>query len=67
MADLSAGVLAETPPSGDAGIFKMPKWGIVYGVHLKLKIDEIRKYSGADAYRKDAMPAVALAKEWYRR
>jgi methanogenic corrinoid protein MtbC1 len=29
------------------------------------QIDEsIRKYSGADAYGKDAMTAVALAKEW---
>ena len=26
--------------------------------------DEIRKYSGADAYRPDAMAAVLLAKEW---
>ncbi len=26
--------------------------------------DEIRKYSGADAYRPDAMAAVILAKEW---
>jgi methanogenic corrinoid protein MtbC1 len=29
------------------------------------QIDEdIRKYSGADAYGKDAMTAVALAKQW---
>jgi hypothetical protein len=46
---------------------RMPNWGIVYGVHLKLKCDVIRGYSGADAYEKGAMPAVALAKEWYRR
>ena len=26
--------------------------------------DKIRKYSGADAYRPDAMSAVLLAKEW---
>jgi len=26
--------------------------------------DEIRKYTGADAYRPDAMAAVSLAKEW---
>ena len=26
--------------------------------------DEIRKYTGADAYRPDAMSAVSLAKEW---
>ena len=26
--------------------------------------DEIRKYAGADAYGKDAMAAVSLAKQW---
>lgn len=26
--------------------------------------DEIRKYTGADAYRPDAIAAVSLAKEW---
>jgi methanogenic corrinoid protein MtbC1 len=26
--------------------------------------DEIRKYTGADAYGKDAMAGVSLAKEW---
>ena len=26
--------------------------------------DEIRKYAGADAYGKDAMDGVALAKQW---
>jgi len=28
--------------------------------------DEIRKYTGADAYGRDAMAAVSLAKEWIR-
>jgi methanogenic corrinoid protein MtbC1 len=27
--------------------------------------DQIRKYTGADAYGKDAMAAVALARQWY--
>jgi 5-methyltetrahydrofolate--homocysteine methyltransferase len=26
--------------------------------------DEVRKYTGADAYGKDAMAGVSLAKEW---
>lgn len=26
--------------------------------------DEVKKFSGADAYRPDAMAAVTLAKEW---
>jgi methanogenic corrinoid protein MtbC1 len=26
--------------------------------------EEVRKYTGADAYGKDAMEGVALAKEW---
>jgi len=42
------------------------------GLRNKVKImigggqinDEIRKYTGADAYRPDAMSAVSLAKEW---
>jgi 5-methyltetrahydrofolate--homocysteine methyltransferase len=42
------------------------------GLRDKIKImigggqmdDKIRAYSGADAYGKDAMAAVALAREW---
>ena len=45
---------------------------VASGLRDKVKImigggqidDEIRKYSGADAYGRDAMTAVALAKEW---
>jgi 5-methyltetrahydrofolate--homocysteine methyltransferase len=45
---------------------------VAAGVRDKVKImigggqidDEIKKYAGADAYGRDAMTAVALAKEW---
>lgn len=44
------------------------------GLRSKVKImigggvmdDEVRRFCGADAYRSDAMAAVALAKEWIR-
>ena len=44
------------------------------GLRNKVKImigggqidDEVRKYTGADAYRPDAVAAVALAKEWVK-
>ena len=34
------------------------------GTSAKVSDDEIKKYSGADAYGPDAMAAVNLAKKW---